>query len=871
MKVNDLREAYLNFFEEKKHLRQKSASLIPYNDNSLLIINSGMAPLKPYFVGAEKPPRDRMTTCQKCIRTGDIENVGKTARHGTFFEMLGNFSFNDYFKIEAINYAWEFCTKTIGLEPEKIYITVYQDDDEAYGMWTEQVGIPNERMVRLGKDDNFWEVGLGPCGPCSELYYDRGIKYGCGSDDCKPGCDCDRFMEFWNLVFTQFNKEEDGTYSKLDRVNIDTGMGLERMAVIMQGVDSIFDVDTVANVRNKVTELSGVKYGNSHSTDVSIRKITDHVRSITFMLGDGIQPSNEGRGYVLRRLLRVAVRHGRKLGITGHFLETVAKVVIADSKGAYSELSENMEHILKTLNTEETNFHKTLDTGNERIENIIKETKAAGKSIISGEDSFKMYDTFGFPLELMEEIVEEQGLTIDLAGYEKEMNAQKERARNAREDSSFLGNDSGVFTELGNITTSFIGYTETKTTDKIIKIIKDNQFITTANQGDEIAIITQNTTLYPESGGQRGDSGMLTTSSATVEIDTTKKISGKIVHFGIVKDGTISVDDTATLVYGDKERITISRNHTATHLLHAALRSVLGTHVAQAGAEKTKEKLRFDFSHTGAVTQDELAHIEDIVNTKILEALPVTIEEKPIDVAKAEGAMALFGEKYDDIVRVVRIGKDNPFSIELCGGTHMQNTAAIGLFKIISEGGIAQGVRRIEAITGHNAISYIKEKEATLDQIATLVKSTGDVSAKVESLVNENKDLKKQLDTINSQIQASKIESMLDQAQEINGKKVFMARIDATDQNAMKAMADKVKDKLGSCVVVLLGENHGTVPITVVVSDDYVKSGLKAGDIVKQLALLTGGNGGGRPNMATAQGKDVSKIGEALELAKTLI
>ena len=874
MKVNQLRELYLNYFERQNHLRQKSASLIPYNDNSLLIINSGMAPLKPYFVGLETPPKNRMATCQKCIRTGDIENVGKTARHGTFFEMLGNFSFNDYFKVEAIQYAWEFCTKELSLQPEKIYITVYEEDDEAYDIWQQKIGIPTERMVRLGKDDNFWEVGVGPCGPCSELYYDRGEKYGCGSENCKPGCDCDRFMEFWNLVFTQFNKEEDGSYSKLARVNIDTGMGLERMAVIMQGVDSIFDVDTVANVRNKVCGIAGLTYGTygkSQNTDISVRKITDHLRSITFMLADGIMPSNEGRGYVLRRLLRVAVRHGRKLGISGYFLEKVAVIVIGDSQDAYPELFEKREHILKILNIEETNFHKTLDTGNQLIENLISDAKLAGRTVISGEDSFKMYDTFGFPIELMQEIVEEEGLTIDILGYEQEMQAQKDRGRNAREDSNYLGNDSGIFVQLGDIETDFIGYDASETFADVLKIVKNNEFVEKATEGDEVAIILSKTPMYPESGGQIGDIGKLCNSMGVLIITDTKKIAGKIVQFGVVETGELAVGTEVSITHLLEERKAVSRNHTATHLLHAALRSVLGTHVSQAGAEKTREKLRFDFSHTQAVTAEELQRIEDMVNEKILEDLPVIIEEKQIDDAKAEGAMALFGEKYDDIVRVVRIGEKEAFSIELCGGTHMKNTAAIGLFKITSEGGIAQGIRRIEAITGHNAFDYVKEKEKTLNQVASILKTTGDIATKANNLVSENKDLKKQLESLNAKLQAGKITEMLDQAQEINGKKVFIARIDNTDQNNMKAMGDTLKEKLGNCVVVLIGANEGTVPITVVVSDDYVKSGIKAGDIAKQLAQLTGGNGGGRPNMATAQGKDIGKIEEAMELAKTLV
>ena len=871
MKVNDLRELYLAFFEEKNHLRQPSASLIPHNDNSLLIINSGMAPLKPYFVGLETPPSQRVTTCQKCIRTGDIENVGKTARHGTFFEMLGNFSFNDYFKIEAIQYAWEFCTQRLKLPAEKIHITVYEEDDEAYDMWTQQIGIPHARMVRLGKDDNFWEVGVGPCGPCSELYFDRGIQYGCGSDDCQPGCDCDRFMEFWNLVFTQFNREEDGTYSKLDRVNIDTGMGLERMAVIMQAVDSLFDVDTVATVRDTICQLAGVGYKQNPTADISIRKVTDHVRSITFMLSDGIQPSNEGRGYVLRRLLRVAVRHGRKLGIQGHFLEKVAKVAIAQSQDAYPELAHKRDFILTTLNTEETNFHKTLDTGNERIEKLIAQAKASGNLTISGADSFKMYDTYGFPLELMQEIVEEQGLSVDVAGYQVAMNAQKDRARNARGESDFLGTEGGAFANLGAIDTRFLGYTQIETTATIQALIQANTKVEQVTAGTQVGIITDATTLYPQSGGQDGDQGLIVTDTAEVRITDTKKIAGKTVHLGEVVTGTLQTGETVRTISDLTARLTVSRNHTATHLLHATLREVLGPHVTQSGAEKSQDKLRFDFSHTGAVTKAELERIEDRVNASILQAMPVTITEMPLADAKAAGAMALFGEKYGETVRVVRIGFDDAFSIELCGGTHVPSTSNIGLFKITSEGGIAQGVRRIEAITGANALAYMKQKEQTLTQVAETLKATGDIVAKAEQVMADNKGLRKTLETLHTQAQAAAIDGMLDQVTDIQGKQTFIARFDNTDQNAMKTMADKVKDKLGSCVVVLIGENQGTVPITVVVSDDYVKTGLKAGDMAKQLAQLTGGNGGGRPNMATAQGKDPSQIDAAIALAKTLI
>ncbi|MCL1994777.1 MAG: alanine--tRNA ligase [Defluviitaleaceae bacterium] len=872
MKVNDIRELYLNFFEKKNHLRMKSASLVPHNDNSLLLINSGMAPLKPFFVGAQVPPRVRVTTCQKCIRTGDIENVGQTARHGTFFEMLGNFSFNDYFKEEAILYGYEFCTEVLKLPPEKIFVSIYQDDDEAHDIWHKQVGIPLEKIVRLGKDDNFWEVGLGPCGPCSELYYDRGEEYGCGQKPCAPGCDCDRFLEFWNLVFTQFNKEEDGSYSKLDRVNIDTGMGLERMAVIMQNVDSIFDVDTVAAIKNKVCEISDKKYGENHKDNVSLRIITDHMRSVTFMISDGVLPGSEGRGYVLRRLLRRAVRHGRQLGIAREFLKEVAAVVIEGSKQGYPELEEKRDHILTVVSREESNFRKTLEQGMGLMEKLIQTAKSQNNATISGEDAFKMYDTFGFPKELMEEILDEQGLKIDDDAYKTHMENQKQRARAAREATNFLGNKDSIYNDfsLTAFQTNFVGYDNNTATGKVLAIVQNNESVKVATEGQEVGIITDTTPIYPESGGQKGDMGTLKTPIANVEIFDCKKLpNGVVVHFGLITAGELQTGDQATIELNEANRLAITRNHTATHLLHSVLRNVLGSHVTQSGAEKSPTKLRFDFSHFHPIKDSEIAQIEDLVNEKILDGLPIEISQKPIDIARKEGAIALFGEKYDDIVRVVNIPG---FSMELCGGTHVENTANIGLFKIISEGGIAQGVRRIEAVTGQNALAHIKSREAVIKEVASILKAPQDtIVAKTKALAQENKELKSQLESVTDKLNAASIEKLLNKVTVINGKNVFIARIDNSPQNALRSMGDQVKNQLKSCAVVLMGAEGGVVQIVVMATDDIVKQGFNAGAIAKKLATATGGSGGGRPNMATAQGKDITKLDDALEMAREMI
>lgn len=714
--VNEIREKFLRFFEEKDHLRLQSFSIIPHNDNSLLLINSGMAPLKPYFTGQEVPPKKRVTTCQKCIRTGDIENVGKTARHGTFFEMLGDFSFGDYFKNEIIPWSWEFVTEVLEIPKEKLHVTVYLDDDESYDIWHKVVGLPEDRITRLGKEDNFWEHGLGPCGPCTEIYYDRGEEYGCNSPTCGVGCDCDRYMEFWNLVLTQFDKKEDGTYELLEQKNVDTGMGLERMATIMQGVDSIFDIDTVQNIIKKVCEISGVAYGKDKKTDISVRVITDHIRSVTVMTADGVLPSNEGRGYVLRRLLRRAARHGKLLGIKGEFLAELSKTVIENSGDAYPELVDKKDHIFKILTLEENSFYKTIDKGMELLKADIEEMKQAGKTVMSGEKSFRLYDTYGFPIDLTKEILEEEGFSLDEAAFEKEMKQQKERARAARGESTFMGADENVYNQLDvDMKTAFAGYDVKEVNTKVIALVANDVVVKTATAGDSVSIFLENTPFYAESGGQVGDKGVIQTEIGEVEItDCIKVVGGKIAHIGMVKEGSISVGDKVYAKIDFDTRMATSRNHSATHLLQKALRTVLGTHVEQAGSYVSAERLRFDFTHFAALTEQELKEVENIVNQKIFESLPVFISEKSIEDARKMGAMALFGEKYGDIVRVVKMGD---FSIELCGGAHLSNTAQVGSFKIISENGIAAGVRRIEALTGTELLKYYQTQE---EQIKTI-------------------------------------------------------------------------------------------------------------------------------------------------------
>lgn len=865
--LNEIRERYLKFFESKDHLRMPSFSLVPRNDPSILLINAGMTPLKPYFTGAEKPPHPRVTTCQKCIRTPDIENVGKTARHGTFFEMLGNFSFGDYFKKEVIPWAWEFVTKVMEMPEDKLYVSVYEEDDEAYEIWNKDVGLPTDRIVRMGKKDNFWEHGTGPCGPCSEIYFDRGPERGCGSPDCKVGCDCDRYIEFWNLVFTQFNREEDGSYSKLEKKNIDTGMGLERLAVIMQDVENLFEVDTIRNILDYVCKKAGVKYGTEEKSDVSIRVITDHIRSTTMMVSDGILPSNEGRGYVLRRILRRAARHGRLLGIEGSFLHDVAKVVIAESKQAYPELAEKEDYICKVIRIEEERFAATIDQGIAILNEFIAELKASGQGVLPGSMAFKLHDTYGFPLDLTREIAEEAGLTVDEDGFRAEMDEQKKKAREAlkSKETSAWGQDLAAGLDK-DLKTEFVGYGSYSCDAKILYIIRDGEQAENAQQDDEVTVILDKTPFYAESGGQVADTGTIATKNGVVRVKDCKKTAeGLYLHIGAVEEGIIEAGTDATASIDVERRLAIARNHTTTHLLQKALRNVLGDHVTQAGSLVEPDRLRFDFHHFSSMTKDELKRVEDEVNAKILENLAVDIREMPVDEARKLGAMALFGEKYGDIVRVVRAGD---YSIELCGGTHLGSTAQAGLIKILGESGIAAGIRRIEALTGKGAIEYYSEKEEQLEGIASALKSTPqDSLRKVEAITAELKAAQKEIEQLKEKLVSSSFDEVLGKAADINGVKVVTARFDQLDMEALRNACESLRSKLGTGVVVLASAFGGKVSFVAMASKDAVERGAHCGNIVREAAKTAGGGGGGRPDMAQAGGKDAGKIDEALRSA----
>ena len=872
MGVNEIREKFLSFFEGKGHLRMPSASLVPHNDNSLLLINSGMAPLKPYFTGQVIPPRRRVTTCQKCIRTGDIENVGKTARHGTFFEMLGNFSFGDYFKKDVIPWAWEFITKVLEIPEDRLYITVYKDDEEAAQIWHDVIGVPKERIFYMGKEDNFWEHGTGPCGPCSEIYYDRGPEYGCGKPGCTVGCDCDRYMEFWNLVFTQFNAEEDGTYSDLAQKNIDTGMGLERMATIMQNVDSIFDVDTLKALRDEVCRVAGVEYMKDHKTDVSVRVITDHIRSVTFMTADGVLPSNEGRGYVLRRLLRRAARHGKLLGIDKEFLADLCEVVIAHSGDAYPELVEKKEYIRKVISVEENSFYKTIDNGMEILKDYMDEMQSKGIKVLDGEKTFRLYDTYGFPIDLTKEILEEAGMELDEDAFQSEMKAQKERARNARAKSTYMGAAETVYNQLDtSLKTEFVGYSENSVDDATITaLVANGEIADTATVDSEVAIFLDKTPFYAEMGGQVGDTGIIKTDMGTVEVsDCIRVVGGKSAHIGVVVDGEIKVGDKAEAAIDVKNRIAISRNHSATHLLQKALREVLGTHVEQAGSYVSADRLRFDFTHFQAMTAEEIKKVENIVNEKILEGLDVTTTETSMEEARKMGAMALFGEKYGDVVRVVNMGG---YSIELCGGVHLKNTAQAGSFKIVSEGGVAAGVRRIEALTGEGALKFYQSQGDELKQICAITKTTSENMVKhIEDLLKQQKEMAKEIEALKAKMAGSAAEDIIKNAENVNGVNVVCAVIEDTDTNGLKTMGDELKNKLGSAVVVLASVKEGKIGLVAMATDDAVKKGAHSGNIIKAAAAVCGGGGGGKPNMAQAGGKDASKLAEAVEKAKEVI
>ncbi|MGL6173297.1 MAG: alanine--tRNA ligase [Cellulosilyticaceae bacterium] len=868
--LNELREMYLKFFESKNHLRMKSFPLVPQNDNSLLLINAGMAPLKPYFTGQETPPSKRVTTCQKCIRTGDIENIGKTARHGTFFEMLGNFSFGDYFKEQAIAWAWEFVTEVVGIPEEKLYVSVYEEDEEAAEIWHKQIGLAKEKIFYMGKEDNFWEVGItGPCGPCSEIYFDRGPEFGCDSPNCTVGCDCDRYLEFWNLVFTQFNRNEDGTYTPLPNPNIDTGMGLERLAAMMQGVTSIFDVDTIKAIRDHVCEIAGVQYGSDPKKDISIRVITDHIRSATFMSSDGVRASNEGRGYVLRRLIRRAIRHGKLLGIEGLFLQPLIETVVENSKHEYTELAEKYDYILKSLSVEEKNFNETIEQGLGILKGYIDELEAKGEKVLGGESCFKLYDTYGFPIDLTREILEEKGMSVDEEGFTAEMEKQRERARNAQGETTYMGSDETVYHKIdAAVSSEFVGQVDTTVESTIDYLTNDTALLAEAHEGESVTIVSLRTPFYAESGGQAGDHGTITTTTGKVAItNTTKAIGGKIVHHGQVVEGHVAQGQTGAFTVDTASRMDTSRNHTATHLLQKALREVVGSHVEQAGSNVTKDRLRFDYTHFEALTADQITAIENLVNEKILEALPVAIKETSIDEAKAMGAMALFGEKYGKTVRVVNMGD---YSIELCGGTHLLNTAGVGTFKIISETGVAAGVRRIEAVTGRGALNYYQGLETTIAEVAKTIKANkAELAKKVEGLVNDTKALQKENEKLKAQISKAEAGEVLNQAEEINGIKVLVANFDGMDMNALRSMGDTLKDKVG--IVVLASHTEDKVSLVAMATQEAMAKGAHSGNIISRIAPVVDGRGGGRPNMAQAGGKDGSKIAEALNEAKAVI
>lgn len=871
--VNELRRKYLEFFESKGHLKMNSFSLVPHNDNSLLLINAGMAPLKPYFTGQEIPPRRRVTTCQKCIRTGDIENVGKTARHLTFFEMLGNFSFGDYFKHEAINWSWEFLTKVIGMDPDRLYPSIYSDDDEAFDIWTKEVGVPADRITRFYRDengdcDNFWEHGAGPCGPCSEIYYDRGIKYGCGKPDCKVGCDCDRYMEVWNNVFTQFESDGHHHYTELKQKNIDTGMGLERLAVVVQDVDSVFDIDTMKAIRDRICALAGVEYQVNEKDDVSIRLITDHIRSVTFMASDGITPSNEGRGYVFRRLLRRAARHGRMLGIDGLFLAKLAQTVIDCSKDGYPELEEKKDLILKVLTTEEENFNRTIDQGLKILSDMEDKLTASAGTTLSGSDAFKLYDTYGFPIDLTVEILEEKGFSVDMDGFKSEMEEQKRKAREARKETNYMGADATVYDKIDtSITSEFVGYDTLAADSDISVLTTETDLVTELAEGQKGTIIVDKTPFYATMGGQQGDTGIIIAGESEFEVEDTIKLKGgRIGHVGTVVTGSFNVGDNVTLKVNEEDRADTAKNHSATHILQEALRIVLGSHVEQAGSLVTPDRLRFDFTHFSAMTADELARVEKIVNDKIAEAITVETKILPIEEARKTGAKALFGEKYGDTVRVVCMGD---FSKEFCGGTHVSNTSAIGAFKIVSESGIAAGVRRIEALTGNAVFAYYKNIENSYNEICKSLKATpANVTEKIAHLQAELKALAAENESLKSKAAGAAMGNVLDKVEDVNGVKFLGVSLEGVDMNELRNLGDDLKAKLGSGVIVLASVNEGKVNLMAAATDDVVAKGAHAGNIIKAAAPKVGGGGGGRPNMAQAGGKNPSGVNEALEAAK---
>ncbi|MGI1691912.1 alanine--tRNA ligase [Thermoanaerobacter uzonensis] len=866
--MNEIREKFLSFFESKGHLRLPSFSLIPKNDKSLLLINSGMAPLKPYFTGKETPPSKRVTTCQRCIRTPDIERVGKTARHGTFFEMLGNFSFGDYFKKEAIPWAWEFVTEILKLPVDRLWVSIYEEDDEAFEIWNKIVGLPPERIVRMGKEDNFWEIGTGPCGPCSEIYFDRGEEKGCGKPTCGVGCDCDRFIEFWNLVFTQFNKDEQGNYHRLPNPNIDTGMGLERIATIMQEVDSIFDVDVIRGITNFVSKIAEVEYGKDAEKDVSLRVITDHIRGITFMISDGILPSNEGRGYVLRRLLRRAARHGKLLGINDTFLYKVVDSVIENYGEAYPEIIERKDYIKRIIKLEEERFKETIDQGLTILQDYINELKVQGKTVLEGSSAFKLYDTYGFPLDLTKEILQEAGITVDEEGYTRELEKQRIRARSSRkEDNSLWEQD--IYSTLGDVKTKFVGYDTYESNSKVLAIVKDEELVEEAEAGDGVSIILDVTPFYAESGGQIGDKGTLENENVLIKVKDCKKVGDKFIHIGTIERGLISVGDEVKAQIDVVSRRNAARNHTATHLLHKALKEILGDHVHQAGSLVADDRLRFDFSHYQAVTKEELKQIENRVNEKIYQSLNVHIEEKTYDEAVKEGAVALFTEKYGDKVRVVKI---DDYSMELCGGTHVKNTNEIGIFKILSETAVGAGLRRIEALTGLAAIKYLEEKEEILKEASDLLKAQDkEIISKIGSLQQVLKAKDKEIEQLKIKMASILANSLINSAISLDGIKVVVSKVEDYDSEALKALGDILKDRLKTAVIVLASSAPEKAIFVGMATKDVVQKGINIGAVIKEVCKVSEGNGGGRPDMAQGTGKNPFKVEEALNKAIEIV
>ena len=874
MGANELRDTFTGFFEEKGHLKMESFPLVPKNDNSLLLINAGMAPLKPYFTGLQKPPRTRVTTCQKCIRTGDIENVGKTSRHGTFFEMLGNFSFGDYFKDDIIPWSWEFVTEVLKLPKEKLYVTIYLEDDEAYDIWTSKTDIDPNRIFRLGKDDNFWEVGtVGPCGPCTEIHFDRGegLAPVINVDEFVAASDADRIVEFWNLVFIQFNKEEDGSYSPLKNKNIDTGMGLERIATIMQGVDNIFEIDTVKNILNKVSSLSGVEYGKDSNSDISLRIVTDHVKAVTMLISDGVQPSNEGRGYVLRRLLRRAARHGRLLGIKGLFLKEVVDAVVENYGGNYPVLVENKDYITKIITLEEERFNETIDSGMNILNGYIEELEAEKSKVLSGEKAFKLYDTYGFPIELTEEILEEKGMSVDNDEFKKEMEAQRERARSARGETSYMGSEETPINKIkADVETEFVGYGSTEGKGNILVLATDDAFVDELKSGDKGYIVIDKTVFYPEMGGQIGDKGIIEGRNGKAYVVNTKKnVSGKIIHYVEVKEGSFSAGEEVNLFVEKQRRSFIAKNHTATHMLQAALKEIVGSHVHQSGSYVDNERLRFDFTHFQALSSEELQKVEDLVNEKIMEVANVETNLMTIEEAKESGATALFDEKYGDKVRVVAAGE---FSKELCGGTHVSNVGEIGLFKIVAETGVAAGIRRIEAVTGIQAIKFMEDKQRLLrDACAGLKCTEKDILKKISSQNAELKEKDKEISELKSKLTLGAEDDILNSAKDINGVKAVAYALEDVDGNALRDLADKIRNKMGSGVVVLVSKMNDKVNLVAMSTKDVLDKGVHCGKIIKEVAAVVGGGGGGRPDMAQAGGKNPEKINEAVENAYEII